>query len=190
MKNPLFLKLPILFLALLASMPDASAYDFEEDGIYYTANRTMATVTYKTTNYNTYSGDVAIPESVNHNGVTYTVTAIDAEAFRSSSGLTSVAIPSTVTEIGMMAFYECDRLTRVDISSIEAWCKISFNYPECYSDDYSPLFSNPLYYARHLFLNGIEVTDLVIPSTIVTLNNYVFCKCDGLTSVTMGPSVL
>ena len=189
MRNPLFFKLPILLLALLASMLDASAYDFEEDGIYYTANRTMATVTYKTTDYNTYSGDVVIPESVNHNEVTYTVTAIDAEAFRSSSGLTSVAIPSTVTEIGMMAFYECDHLTRVDISSIEAWCKISFNYPECYSDDYSPLFSNPLYYARHLFLNGVEVTDLAIPNTIVTLNNYVFCNCEGLSSVTIPQSV-
>ena len=189
MRNPLFFKLPILLLALLASMLDASAYDFEEDGIYYTANRTMATVTYKTTDYNTYSGDIVIPESVNHNGVTYTVTAIDAEAFRSSSGLTSVTVPSTVTEIGMMAFYECDHLTRVDISSIEAWCKISFNYPECYSDDYSPLFSNPLYYARHLFLNGVEVTDLVIPNTIVSLNNYVFCNCEGLSSVTIPQSV-
>lgn len=189
MRNPLFFILPILLLALLASMLDASAYDFEEDGIYYTANRTMATVTYKTTDYNTYSGDVVIPESVNHNGVTYTVTAIDAEAFRSSSGLTSVTVPSTVTEIGMMAFYECDHLTRVDISSIEAWCKISFNYPECYSDDYSPLFSNPLYYARHFYLNGVEVTDLVIPNTIVTLNNYVFCNCEGLTSVAIPQSV-
>ena len=189
MKNPLFFKLPILLLALLASMQNAYAYDFEEDGIYYTVNRTMATVTYKTTDYNTYSGDVVIPESVNHNGATYAVTAIDAEAFRSSSGLTSVAIPSTVTEIGMMAFYDCDHLTRVDISSIEAWCKISFNYPECYSDDYSPLFSNPLYYARHLFLNGVEVTNLVIPNTIVTLNNYVFCNCEGLTSVAIPQSV-
>lgn len=189
MKNPLFFKLPILLLALLASMQNAYAYDFEEDGIYYTVNRTMATVTYKTTDYNTYSGDVVIPESVNHNGVTYTVTAIDAEAFRSSTGLTSVSIPCTVTEIGMMAFYECDHLTRVDISSIEAWCKISFNYPECYSDDYSPLFSNPLYYAQHLFLNSVEVTDLVIPNTIVTLNNYVFCNCEGLSSVTIPQSV-
>lgn len=189
MRNPLFFKLPILLLALLASMLDASAYDFEEDGIYYTVNRTMATVTYKTTDYNTYSGDVVIPESVNHNGATYTVNAIDAEAFRNSTGLTSVSIPSTVTEIGMMAFYECDHLTRVDISSIKAWCKISFNYPECYSDDYSPLFSNPLYYARHLFLNGVEVTDLVIPNTIVSLNNYVFCNCEGLSSVTIPQSV-
>ena len=189
MKNPLFFKLPILLLALLASMQNAYAYDFEEDGIYYTVNRTMATVTYKTTDYNTYSGDVVIPESVNHNGATYAVTAIDAEAFRSSIGLTSVSIPSTVTEIGMMAFYECDHLTRVDISSIEAWCKISFNYPECYSDDYSPLFSNPLYYARHLYLNGVEVTDLVIPNTIMTLNNYVFCNCEGLSSVTIPQSV-
>ena len=189
MKNPLFFRLLVLLLALLTSMQDVSAYDFEENGIYYTVNRTQATVTYKTTDYNTYSGDVIIPQQVVHNGVTYTVTTIDAEAFRSSTGLTSVTIPNTVTEIGMMAFYECDHLTRVDISSIEAWCKISFNFPACYSDDYSPLFSNPLYYARHFFLNGIEVTDLVIPNTILTLNNYVFCNCVGLTSVTIPQSV-
>ena len=86
MKNPLFFKLPILLLSLLASMQNAYAYDFEEDGIYYTVNRTMATFTYKTTDYNTYSGDVVIPESVNHNGATYAVTAIDAEAFRVVQG--------------------------------------------------------------------------------------------------------
>ena len=189
MKNPLFFKLLVLFLALMTCMLDASAYDFEEDDIYYTVNGNTASVTYKTTNYNTYSGDVVIPQRVIHNGVAYTVTTIDAEAFRSSTGLTSVTIPSTVTEVGMMAFYECDHLRRVDISSMEAWCKISFNFPEFYGDDTSPLFSNPLYYARHLFLNGVEVTDLVIPNTIATLNNYVFCNCEGLTSVTMPESV-
>ena len=70
MKNPLFYKMLVLLLALLTSMQDVSAYDFEENGIYYTVNRTLATVTYKTTNYNTYSGDVIIPQQVVHNGVT------------------------------------------------------------------------------------------------------------------------
>lgn len=189
MRQSTHLRLIALFVVCLAGMSDAIAYDFEESGIYYTINRTTVSVTYKTTDYNTYSGEIVIPERAIHNGVTYTVTAIDAEAFRGSTGLTSITIPSTVTEIGMMAFYECDHLSRVDISSIEAWCKISFNFPAYYGDDYSPLFSNPLCYAKHLFLNGVEVTDLVIPNTIITLNSHVFYNCEGLTSITIPQSV-
>ena len=51
--------LAVIIFCLLAVT--ASAYDFVEDGIYYTANGTDATVTYKDGNYNSYSGTVNIP---------------------------------------------------------------------------------------------------------------------------------
>jgi len=84
-----------------------------------------------------------------------------------------------VTYIGGSAFSDCDGLTSVHITDLVAWCNISF-------DDLS---SNPLYYAHHLFLNGEEVKDLVIPNSVTSIGGSAFSCCSGLTSVTIGNSV-
>lgn len=156
-------------------------YNFMVDGIYYkiTGSNTVE-VTYKDSNYNSYSGSVNIPSSVTFNGTNYQVTAIGNHAFSQSENLTSVTIPPTVTLIDTEAFGYCSGLTRVNISNLAAWCKISFK---------GNAWSNPLYYAHHLYLNGTEVTDLTIPSEIVTLDTFIFYGCDGLTTVTIPDNV-
>ncbi|MBR6981385.1 MAG: leucine-rich repeat protein [Prevotella sp.] len=110
-----------------------------------------------------YSGDVVIPESFNYNGKEYSVTAIGDGAFVGCKSLSSIAIPSTVSRIGKYAFEGCTGLTSVHISDLKAWCKIDFNdhryYPSC----------NPLQYAHHLYLNGEEIKDLVIPSGVTEI---------------------
>ena len=50
------------------------------------------------------SGEVIIPETVTHNGTTYTVTKIAPYGFNGCTGLTSITIPSTVNEIGTYSF--------------------------------------------------------------------------------------
>ena len=107
------------------------------------------------------------------------VTSIGEGAFYGCYGLTSVTIPNSVTSIGYAAFVGCAGLTSVHISDIAAWCNIEF-----YGDD-----SNPLYYAHHLYLNGEEVKDLVIPNSVTSIGYYTFYGCSGLTSVTIGNSV-
>lgn len=98
-----------LLLALLLSMVSttALAYHAEIDGIYYNFSRTEAQVTYKSTDYNSYSGDVVIPDSVDYNGVTYSVVEIDMATFYKCSSLTSITIPNSVTFIGDHAFDGC-----------------------------------------------------------------------------------
>ena len=100
-------------------------------------------------------------------------------AFSGCSGLTSVTIPNSVTSIGWSAFSGCRGLTKVEISDIAAWCNISFG-------DYS---ANPLISAQHLYLNGKEVTNLVIPNSVTSIGLYAFYGCSGLTSVTIPNSV-
>ena len=107
------------------------------------------------------------------------MTSIGDEAFRGCSGLTSVTIGSGVESIGGRAFEYCSGLTSVHISDIAAWCKIDF-------DDFN---SNPLSYAHHLYLNGEEVKDLVIPNSVTSIGDYAFYRCSALTSVTIGNSV-
>ena len=107
------------------------------------------------------------------------VTSIGGDAFQNCSKLTSVTIPNSVTSIGSGAFEGCSDLTMVCITDIAAWCKISFY-------DAS---SNPLCYAKHLFVNGFEITDLVIPNSVTSIGYGAFYNCSGLTSVTIPNNV-
>ena len=105
---------------------------------------------------------------------------IGSSAFQNCNKLTSVTIPDSVTNIGYFAFNSCIGLTKVNISSISAWCGISFG-------SYN---GNPLCYAHKLNVDGNLVTDLVIPDSVTSIGNYAFCNCSGLTNLTIGASVM
>ena len=169
----------IVLSLLLALLPlIASADAVEINGIYYNLVSKLKTAEV-TKNPNKYRGNIDIPASVEYEGTTYSVTSIGSAAFYSCTGLTSITIPNSMTSIGENAFAFCTGLKEVYISDLAAWCNISLY-------DY---LSSPLYYAGHLFLNGVEITELTIPNSVTSIGGYAFCGCKGLTSITIPNSV-
>ena len=171
--------------AVLSVCVNTSAYDFEANGMFYnilSQDDKTVEVTYRDTEYDSYSGDVAIPEQVTYNNETYRVTTIGHFAFNRCSELTSIAIPSSITLIDKFAFLGCEGLTAVYIDDLSAWMNIDIITSEFYS------FS-PLYYAYNLYLDGELVTDLVIPDGTTEIKDYVFEGGRCFKSVTIPNSV-
>lgn len=93
------------------------------------------------------------------------VTIIGGSAYYGRTDISTIEIPNNIKSVESQAFSECSNLTSVNISDLDTWCKISF-------EDSG---ANPLSIAHKLCLNGIEVKDLVIPSSVDTLYAYSFC---------------
>ena len=129
------------------------------------------------------------------------VKSIKDDAFNHCSGLTSITIPESVGYMGWRAFGNCGLTsitilgslfidkeaftnchpTAVHITDLESFLKIE------YEDIYDS--NNPLEYADHLYLNGVEIKDLVIPNTITSINAFAFFGFKGLNSITIPNSV-
>ena len=107
------------------------------------------------------------------------VTSIGSSAFYYCTGLTSVEISGSITNIGSDAFSDCSVLQDVRINDIAAWCKINFSNTK----------SNPLCFARNLYLNGTKVENLVIPEGVTEISDYAFYNCRGLKSIEIADSV-
>ena len=116
------------------------------------------------------TGDLVIPEGV---------ISIGDSAFSRWSGLTSVTLPESLESVGYSAFFGCTNLQDVYVTSVAAWCNISF--------DGRP--SSPLQYAQNLYVNGKLLTDLVIPDGVTSIGDYAFDNYSKLTSVTFGSDV-
>lgn len=190
----------LILLVLLFLTVNANAFiQVDIDGIYYIIDEHEKYARIGAGHNNLY--EVVIPEFLTIDDEKYPVTQIDEYAF-SGSNLVSVTIPNSVKNIGKWAFSWCPNLTTVtignglesirmdafersnkistvNISDIESWCKITFE----------TINSNPLSIARHLYMNGSEVNEIVIPNSISSIEKYAFYNCQSLTSVTIPKSV-
>ncbi len=111
----------------------------------------------------TYSGEITIPETVTNNGITYTVTIIETQAFKEANNkknrITKVTLPKTIKEIH--GFEGCTELTEVtfsDKSSLET-------------------------IASRTFFGCTQLSNFEIPSTVTTIGPEAFANCSSLKSI-------
>ena len=130
-------------------------------------NRTEAVIT----GYKGIDNDLVIPDSID-NAV---VTSIGEKAFAESNQFESITIPDSIGSIGEGAFDCREDLSKVYINSLENWCKI----------DFKDSGSQPMCNSADLYINGNLLTDLTVPDSITSINNYTFSGCTSITSVTL-----
>ena len=193
------MKRTLLFILLfLLMMPLAVNASQKIDGIYYNLdpdNKTAEVVFH--TRYK-YSGDLMIPSSVTHEGVDYSVTGILANAFRGSSDLTSVTIPSSVLSIGVGIFDGCTSLASVVIEggnpkydsreSCNAIIETASN--TLLIGCKSTTIPNGVTSIANSAFNGC--TGLIaanIPNSVTSIGESAFEGCSGMTSITIGNGV-
>ena len=108
---------------------------------------------------------VTIPSTVVIDGVTYKVTAVEKNAFKSNKHIKSVTIGKNVKSIGANAFYNCTKLTTVKFGS------------------------NVTNIGDKAFYKCTSLTAVNLPSEVKTIGKQTFYGCKKVTSVTLGKKV-
>ena len=193
-------------LAVLLALPIAAQAQFD-----FTTNNGAITIV----NYTGDGGAVVIPSETNGlpvnsiaiwafrdfpniTSVTIpnSITSFGVEAFYGCSGLTNVTIPGSVTNIERGPFTRCDNLSAITVeASNTAYCSLEgvlFNKAR------TTLVQAPL--ARtgsYIVPNGVTniafaafyycagLTNITLPSTVVTVEDWAIASCTSLTSLTI-----
>lgn len=113
--NPIRKMKKIYFISVLCLIVSLQAWGQKVtvNGIEYELAGEIATVSYTTIGQ--YSGDIIIPQTIEYESKTYTVTSVKANTFGWSPTVTSVLLPNTIVTIGNHAFYGGNTLTSVNI---------------------------------------------------------------------------
>ena len=201
----------MMAVAIMLLSLQAMAYDFsythQGKTLYYRtltgSTNEVAVTSYDLSglfiNNNHVSGDVIIPSSVEYNGTTYNVTAIDGETFLCCSNLTSISIPSSVTYISGSPFVLCNSLNSINVASgnthyssvdgvlYDISQDTLIAYPGAKTSFNILSSTTTIYYEAVAGCNNL--TSITIPNNITSILDQAFCACSGLTSISIPSSV-
>ena len=180
----------VVMMLMMASSAMAQEAKFEViDGLRYLLDTGAKTATLMPKTGGKYSGDIVVPEKVkSSDGMEYIVASFGDNCFLYSSGLTSIAIPSTVTSLGNYCFSSCSGLTSITIpSSVTSLGVGCFN--GCSGLTSIAIPTSVISLGDDCFGGCSGLTSVTIPSSVTSLGNSCFFGCSGLISITIPSSV-
>lgn len=143
---------------LLPMLASAASTTFLVNDILYEMSNKSGEVSVSKSSFE-LAGEVVIPETVEYEGETYSVTSIDNNAFENRTGLTSITLPSSVRIIWANAFRGCTNLSTVNLAyglkTIETGA----------------------------FRDCTALTSIIIPKRMRSISKEAFAGCTGLTSI-------
>ena len=164
------------------------------DGFKYKINGSTLSLTRQTDAM--VSGDLVIPPSITHNGVTYPVTEVESWACYNVNNITTVQIPSTVTEIGLYAFNHCTKLRSIEVDPDNPnYCDrdgVLYNksgiylldYPNARATEYTiPDGVTMIYYSA--FQEDVDLVSVTIPNSVTSIRTSAFSCCFSLESIVL-----
>ena len=132
--------------------------------------------------YTKPSGNLIIPNEVSNNGINYTVTAIDNNAFSNCTELETVVIPDNVVIIGDEAFLNCNNLRVVKLGANIK--KIgSSAFLSCAKLQQINLPNSLTEISKHAFSNCSSLEKIAIPDNIQNIESYTFYSCEKLKEI-------
>ncbi len=129
----------------------------------------------------------AIPES-GHVAIPNSVTSIGVDAFYECASLTNVVIPSSVTSIGDWAFARCTSLTNIVIpNSVTSIGERAF--ASCMSLTSIVIPSSVTSIGVEAFAGCTSLPGIVIPNSVTSIGIEAFAGCTSLTNIVIPNSV-
>ena len=157
------------------------------DSVVYDYSGTTASVT-GFSNPAPPSWNLIIPNYITVDNITYNVTSIAINAFKSCTSLTAVTIPTSVSIIGSSAFYGCTSLTAVTIP-VGVTSIGSSAFYLCTSMTAVTIPVGVTSIAINAFRSCTSLTAVTIPTGVTSIGTQAFQSCTSLTTVTIPTSV-
>lgn len=163
------------------------------EGIWYNLDLEtgQAEVTYAGPNaqaYVEYSGDLTIPATVNYENKEYRVTSIGDEAFYECNKLTDVELPEGLERIGNKAFVACTELWYINFpTSLKSIGEEAFYYCQNfgYNGKLDLTLPEGLESIGSRAFKSTGISDMSIPESVTSIGEGVFMYCWHLYSVTL-----
>lgn len=128
-----------------------------------------------------------------------TVIGIGKDAFRGYTGLTSITIPNSVTNIGYMAFCDCTRLANI---VVEDGNDVYHSIDNCLIETKTktlvlgckssviPSDGSVKSIGKSAFWGCSSLTRITIPNSVTGIGDYAFGNCTSLVDITIPDSVM
>lgn len=143
--------------------------------------------------YEQPTGNLVLPETVEYQGITYTVKGIHNNTFYGCSGLTQVTISENIEYVEAKAFWNCPNLETVNFNAVN--CDMMYTY---YNNAYNSVFSSDASGSApaltrvtigsgvqripdYAFKNAENIYQrLVVPASVTEIGNYAFYNCNSM----------